>query len=300
MSSTGLTIRDVSPRITTFSVPFNRFAPFGYRKFVAVGNRATAIRLHDDRILLLNPVPLDQAVRDKLDQLGGVHLVASDLGHHMYVKEYVEAWPKAKTIGVPGLDSKRKDIKWDYIYKDWRSSPEDEFDFAQDIETVLFEGFITYCVAWYHKPTQTLIQSDLMMNLPCTEVCFCLRIRILPGPFCNIAKLILYQQYHPSSSDQGPFSREFAKRAHPQSVWMRRLIYYIATVDYVVMRRDTKKVAQWQIARIIPCHGDVLEGDGNAAWASVYTWFLHGPPQASVASKLMVPVMKLARRVFLM
>jgi len=171
MPSAGLTIRDVTPTITTFSTPFNRFAPFGYRKFVAVGNRATAIRLHDNRVLLLNPIQLEQAVRDKLDKLGGVDLVACDLGHHMYVRDYMDAWPEAKTIGVPGLDSKRKDVEWDYIYEDWRTSPEDQFDFAQDIETVLFEGFITYCVAWYHKPTKTLIQADLMMNLPCTEVC---------------------------------------------------------------------------------------------------------------------------------
>jgi hypothetical protein len=62
-------------------------------------------------------------------------------------------------------------VNWNYICKDWRTSPEDQFDFAQDFETVLFEGFITYCVAWYHKPTKTLIQSDLVMNLPFTEVC---------------------------------------------------------------------------------------------------------------------------------
>lgn len=178
MPSAGLTIRDVTPTITTFSTPFSRFAPLGYRKFVAVGNRATAIRLHDNRILLLNPIQLEQAVRNKLNEIGGVHLVACDLGHHMYVKDYVDAWPEVRTIGVPGLGSKRKDVEWDYIYGDWRTSPEDQFDFAQDIETVLFEGFITYCVAWYHKPTKTLIESDLMMNLPCTEVCCAITMRV--------------------------------------------------------------------------------------------------------------------------
>jgi len=178
MPSAGLTIREVTPAITTFSTPFNRFAPFGDRKFVAVGNRATAIRLNDNRFLLLNPIPLEQAVRDESNELGGVHLVACDLGHHMYAEDYIDAWPEAKTIGVPGLESKRKDVEWDYIYEDWRTSPEDQFDFAQEIETVLFEGFITYCVAWYDKPTKTLIQSDLMMNLPCTEVCFTITLRI--------------------------------------------------------------------------------------------------------------------------
>ncbi len=48
--------------------------------------------------------------------------------------------------------------------------PEDELAFTEDMETILFKGFITRCVAWYHKPTKTLTQSDLLMNLPCTEV----------------------------------------------------------------------------------------------------------------------------------
>ena len=102
MTPIELKIQHVAPRITTFSVPFNRFAPFGYRKFVAVGNRATVIQLHGNRVLLLNPVPLDAAVRDELDRLGGVHFIACDLGHHMYVKEYVDAWPEAKPDSAAG------------------------------------------------------------------------------------------------------------------------------------------------------------------------------------------------------
>lgn len=170
MATTSTAMRDVSPTITTFTTPFNRFAPLGFRKFVAVGLRATAIVLHDSRILLLNPIPLEKSVRDKLTDLGGVDFIAADLGHHLYVKDYLSVWPSAKTIGVPGLERKRKDIKWDFIYSGRQNPPEDVFDFAEDVETVLFEGFITFCVAWYHKPSKTLLQSDLMMNLACTEV----------------------------------------------------------------------------------------------------------------------------------
>ncbi|KAJ4372532.1 hypothetical protein N0V83_004307 [Neocucurbitaria cava] len=174
MTTSKTVMRDVDPNITTFTVPFNRFAPFGYRKFVAVGNRATAVRLHDNRILLLNPVPLEPSIRAKLVALGGVHFITADLGHHLSVTDYIKAWPDAKTIGVPGLDDKRKDIYWHFICGDWRrGGPEDEYGFAQDMETVMFEGFITNAVAWYHKPSRTLIQSDLMMNLPCTEVSIC-------------------------------------------------------------------------------------------------------------------------------
>ncbi|KAH7408113.1 hypothetical protein DE146DRAFT_752257 [Phaeosphaeria sp. MPI-PUGE-AT-0046c] len=235
-------IRDINPEITIFSIPFNRFAPFGCCNFAAVGNRSTAIRLHNSLILLLNPVPLEPRIRTTLTALGSVHFIAADLGNHLSVKEYLHVWPNAKTIGVPGLEKKCKDVKWDCTCGDLRNGgPEDEFGFAEDIETVMFQGFITDCVAWYHKPSKTLIQADLLMNLPCTE------------------------QYSPPSSEQGLLSFEFAKRAHPYSVWFRRLIYYIANVDFTLIRRDAKCVAGWDKERIIPCHGDVIEQGCNEA-----------------------------------
>ena len=95
-------------------------------------------------------------------------------------------------------------------------------------------------------------------------------------------------------------SSEFAKRAHPRSVWAKRLAYHIATVDYTLMRRDAKKVAEWNVERIIPCHGDVLDSGGNEAWALVYEWFLQGDAKTSIMKRLMSPIMKVARRVFLM
>lgn len=169
--ATKTVIRDLAPGVTTFSTPFNRFAPFGYRKFVAVGLRSAAIMLHDKRVLVLNPIQLEKSVQDKLNSLGGVHFVASDLGHHLYVKDYLETWPGAKAIGVNGLEGKRKDVKWDFVYESAEKRPEDVFGFADDVESVMFEGFITRAVAWFHRPSGTLIQSDLLMNLPCTEVC---------------------------------------------------------------------------------------------------------------------------------
>jgi hypothetical protein len=66
------------------------------------------------------------------------------------------------------------------------------------------------------------------------------------------------------------------------------------------MRRDAKKVAELRVERIISCHGDVLETGGNEAWASVYEWFLQGEAQPSLMKRIMTPIMKVARRVFLM
>jgi hypothetical protein len=48
------------------------------------------------------------------------------------------------------------------------------------------------------------------------------------------------------------------------------------------MQRDAKRVAEWDIERIIPCHGDVLNDGGNDAWTSTYEWFLTGRPDAGI------------------
>lgn len=280
MPSEGLKIRDISPAITTFTTPFNRFAPLGRSlpTFVAVGNRASAIRLQDGRVLLLNPIKLEPSIQHKLEELGGVYLLACDLGHHMYVADYLKIWPNAKTIGVPGLTGKRKDVDWNFIYSERNHKVEDVLGFAEDMETVLFEGFITYCIAWYHKPTKTLFQSDLLMNLPC------------------------YEQYDTSSASKGSGSWAFAQVAHARSDWFRRLIWYIATVDYSLMRRDAKLVAEWDIERIVPCHGDVLDERGTDAWKEAYKWFLQGDSRPGVYRSLVdrLRFMKLIRWIFLM
>ncbi|EME39365.1 hypothetical protein DOTSEDRAFT_139159 [Dothistroma septosporum NZE10] len=278
MTELGVIIRDLDDHITTFSTPFYRFAPFGYRKFCAVGNRATAIRLSDGKVLLLNPIQLDQQIERKLTSLGGVHYIASDLGHHLYISQYTSRWPEAKTIGVPGLASKRKDVHWDFINgaEGQSLTPEDAFNFTSDIETVLFTGFITHAVAWYHKESRTLIQSDLMMNLPCTE------------------------QYAPSSSHCGLFSQLFGQQANPWSVWFRVLIYYVASVNYRLMRQDVKRVVEWEIDRVIPCHGDVFEERCEEAWKSVYKWFLEGNPERGVLWRFKEPFMRQMQRAFLL
>ncbi|KAJ9610682.1 hypothetical protein H2200_005459 [Cladophialophora chaetospira] len=276
MSSLAI-IRDLAPGLATFSTPFYRFAPLGYRKFVAVGLRSAAVKLHDNRVLVLNPIQLEKSVHDKLTAMGGVHFVASDLGHHLYVKDYLDTWPDAKAIGVKGLEGKRKDVKWNFVYENAQRKPEDVFGFSEDVESVMFEGFITRAVAWYHRPSGTLIQSDLLMNLPCTE------------------------QYKPSSSDTGPLSRGFATLAYPQSLFHRALLYYAATTDYSLMRRDAKKVAEWNVQRIVPCHGENIEGKkASEAWKSAYSWFLDGPASPSLFRRIGDTMNTIARRLFLL
>jgi hypothetical protein len=108
------------------------------------------------------------------------------------------------------------------------------------------------------------------------------------------------KQYATSSAEQGILSREFAKRAHTRSVWFKRLMYWIASVDHTLMRRDVKKVAEWDVQRVIPCHGDVIEHGGKEAWIETHQWFIEGDLRPDFFRRLMhAPFLKVVRWFFL-
>lgn len=78
------------------------------------------------------------------------------------------------------------------------------------------------------------------------------------------------------------------------------MIYYIASVDYALMRRDVKRVAEWDIERIVPCHGDVIERGGKEAWNETHRWFLEGDKRPGFFRRAVhAPFMKVMRWVFL-
>jgi len=68
------------------------------------------------------------------------------------------------------------------------------------------------------------------------------------------------------------------------------------------MRRDAKRVAEWDIERIIPCHGDVIEEGGAEAWASAYQWYLQGDSGSGFVRQLidLTMFMRIVRWIFLM
>ncbi len=111
-SATHAVIREVTPSILTISVPFSRGG------VVPFGGRSSAVRLRDGESLwLLASSPLDAPTRSRLDAFGKVkYIVAPDNVHSLYLKQYADAYPEAKVIGVLGLEEKNKDVKFAGLY----------------------------------------------------------------------------------------------------------------------------------------------------------------------------------------
>ena len=74
----------------------------------------TIIRLNDGNLFLHSPVKLDSELKRALNALGPVGaVVAPNRAHHLFVRDYIESYPQAKSYGAPGVPEKRPDLRLD-------------------------------------------------------------------------------------------------------------------------------------------------------------------------------------------
>jgi len=230
-------IREVAKDIWIFSRPFARFGLF------PVGGRSTAVKLKSGGVWVLASTPLDTETKAKLDELGDVkYIINADIVHHLFLPEFTKAYPNAKLLGVEETlqRSEDKSLKFDGVWG--RDPPDTKYGYEDDIQHCFFSGFKNKDVAFFHPASKTLIQADLLFNLPPTE------------------------QYSRSKSFV------FGKIS-PQSWIHQKLVSSLGT-DKEAMKRDATTVANWDFERIIPCHGDVIEKEGKKAWRDAYKAFL--------------------------
>lgn len=254
--SSVMVIRQVSPNITTFSVPFSRFG------LAAIGGRGTLARLQSGNLAIFSPVQLSDEVKKKVTEMGGQlsYIIAPDLEHHLHITAWKEAYPSARILAPGGLREKRQkqgneDIPFDYIFTHKNKTViELPSDLTETFDVEFFDGHASREIVLYHKADRTVIQADLLFNLPAKE------------------------QYslHTGNDLNNIWSRIFAivMRTEPGSEKMQqRLMWYAAAKNKQSYAESAKRVAGWDIQRIIPCHGDVME-NGNEVFKRMFAWHL--------------------------
>lgn len=104
-------------------------SPFDMWDRVPIGGRSIAIKLSDGKLWVLASTPLSDGTRKKLAELGEVkyiaslgfswrtrcvnhlnryrYLIAANLVHHLFLKEWRAAYPDATLIGPEGLNAKK-------------------------------------------------------------------------------------------------------------------------------------------------------------------------------------------------
>ncbi len=124
--------------------------------------RMTAIRLASGEMWLHSPTRFDEALKRSVEAIGPVrHLVAPNIAHWSYLKDWQERCPQATTWAAPKLRERAKDVRLD---RDLADAPPEPW--AGEIEQVVVPGAFGFReVAFFHKATRTLLLTDLIVNL---------------------------------------------------------------------------------------------------------------------------------------
>lgn len=239
--SSETVIREVAKGVWTFSRPFARFG------IIPFGGRSTAIKLKDGGVWVLASTPLDEETKSTIDNLGPVKFIVSpDAVHYLFLGEFKKAYPSAKLIAPQAAIERSGDKSLVYDGVWGRDPPGTKYGFEDDVKHCYFSGFKNKDVAFFHEESKSLIEADLLLNLPCKE-----QYSKSPTPPTLLGWVGV-----------GPYS------------WLHPRITWRLGVDKEAMKRDTKTVLGWEFDRIIPCHGDVIETDGKDAWRAAYKFYL--------------------------
>lgn len=201
---------------------------------VETGTRTTIAKLRDGSLFVHCPVALDEETRAEVDALGEVRaVVAPSVFHHLYVGDWMRAYPRATFWACPGLEKKRSDLAWTGTIDDG-PLPEWSDDLDQAPLTARFE----HEVVFFHKKTRTLVCADALLNL----------------------------SKHASRVTRA-VARAMGNTA-PGKGWVERFTIR----DRALGRRQADRILEWDIDGIILAHGDLVAHDGRAAFRAAYAW----------------------------
>lgn len=207
-----------------------------------VSTRMTIVRLSDGKLWLHSPVPLTDALRQQIDALGEVaYIVAPSKMHHLYLAPCAAAYPKALLFGAPGLAKKRPDVAGLRTL-----GPVSEPGWQQDLEQLQVRGLpIGNEVLWLHRPSRTLIVTDLCQfwdgKLP------------------------------------------FAAAVYATITGVRKRLAVPYTVRMVIKDKqalaDTaRQILQWPFERVVMAHNAIIERDAHPAMTRALSVLLRGAP----------------------
>ncbi|BAM88815.1 putative short-chain dehydrogenase/reductase [Bradyrhizobium oligotrophicum S58] len=127
--------------------------------------RMTVIRLSSGDLLLHSPTRFSHALREELEQLGPIkYLLAPNVAHWMFLPDWQAALPNARVYAAPGL-AERQQVRRSGLRIDRELTDVTPDEWSEDIQLVLLAAPLFTEIELFHKPSRTLILTDLVQNL---------------------------------------------------------------------------------------------------------------------------------------
>ncbi|KAA2215322.1 DUF4336 domain-containing protein [Pseudoroseomonas oryzae] len=207
--------------------------------------RMTVFRLPDGDLLLHSPTRFGFPLLDSLRRIGRIrHLVAPNIAHWTFLREWQRHCPDAVTWAAPGLRD-RGQVRRSGVRLDHDLSETAPPDWGGAIQVVEVRGGAGFCeMALFHQPSRTLALTDLAMNLEAPR---------LPALLRGVARL--FGTTAPDGMPP-PYLRAAVRLRHREAA---------AAAERLVALRPE---------RVIFAHGRWFERDGTAALRHSLRWLL--------------------------
>ena len=194
-----------------------------------VGARMTVMTLKGG-LLIHSPLDVDPSTLANLGEPRWV--LAPNKLHHLYVKRWTDAGLEA--WGVAGLPDKRPDLPFEGVVEGRTPSP-----FGDEVQLFPLASIpFSNEVVLLHRPSRTLVLTDLLFNFP----------------------------------SSAPWATRLAMRCFGAHPGCRASILERVAMRRAVARRELETIAQWDFDRVILAHGDVVETGGRALLRGAYRW----------------------------
>ena len=128
--------------------------------------RSTVIRLSTGDTMVHSTSRLTPDLRRRIEEIGPIrHLVAPNIAHWTFLKEWQGRLPEAVTWAAPGL-RKRAQVRKAGLRLDHDLGDDAAPGWPPELEQIAVHGAAGFCeVALHHRPSRTLILVDLVQNM---------------------------------------------------------------------------------------------------------------------------------------
>jgi hypothetical protein len=206
--------------------------------------RMSVLSVSDGSLLLYSPIKYSADLKQALEALGPIrHLIAPSIGHWMFLHDWQQACPHAKTWAVPGLRERRQ-VRAANIRIDEELTERAPDIWAGEIDQVLVHGPVFKEIDLFHRVSRTLLLTDLVLNLEPNQ---------LPRASRLLAQLL---------GILAPHGRAPA--------YVRGLLH----LNRAQASQAAARLVAFDPARVIFAHGNWFERDGAAELRRSLAWLL--------------------------
>jgi len=196
----------------------------------------TIVRLPDGSLLLYAPVAMTPERRAAVEALGRIaHLYAPNTFHHLFIGEWIAAFPNARVHAPRALAKKRTDLRIDRFHG---APPDPALEGV--VDEVAIDGFMLEETVIYVRSARTLIVADLVHNIG-----------------------------RPTHAWTAFYTRAMG---FYDRVGLSRVIRWTAFRDRAAARKSLDRVLALPFERIAVGHGAAVVVDARESLAQTYAW----------------------------